>query len=392
MKFIYYNPAIDMSLIEKYWQMLSRRCAHHYFLSWGWMSTWLETLPAENNVRLIVGFIDEEPMVAFFMGTAKRRKYGIFSSRIVSLNTTGMPYFDKLYLEYNSVLADPSIPLDSDLLFRSIDNMVWDEVHLPGLSLQFMDKLRNLLDRDGANFFALIDEQSSAAYVDLDAVRAAEMDYLSFLSSNRRSQIRRSIKEYEKDGVIDIVEAGTLQEAQDFFDGLVGLHQKEWTERGGAGAFSNEYLFEFHKKLIASRFSEGEIQMLRISTPKQVLGYLYNFLYNGRVYFYQSGFNYLPGNLYRPGLVSHYCSILHNARSGNSVYDFLAGDADYKSSLATGLDDMYWIRVFRRPVRYHVEKQVRSLKDRIKSVSWLSKNLKKIRNNILTDRLKKPAN
>lgn len=356
------------------------------------MSTWLETLPAENNVRLIVGFIDEEPMVAFFMGTAKRRKYGIFSSRIVSLNTTGMPYFDKLYLEYNSVLADPSIPLDSDLLFRSIDNMVWDEVHLPGLSLQFMDKLRNLLDRDGANFFALIDEQSSAAYVDLDAVRAAEMDYLSFLSSNRRSQIRRSIKEYEKDGVIDIVEAGTLQEAQDFFDGLVGLHQKEWTERGGAGAFSNEYLFEFHKKLIASRFSEGEIQMLRISTPKQVLGYLYNFLYNGRVYFYQSGFNYLPGNLYRPGLVSHYCSILHNARSGNSVYDFLAGDADYKSSLATGLDDMYWIRVFRRPVRYHVEKQVRSLKDRIKSVSWLSKNLKKIRNNILTDRLKKPAN
>src|SRR5690606_17607433 len=98
-----------MPLVERHWQSLLQRCDHHYFLSWGWISTWLESLPVDNGVRLIVGFGEETPMLAFFMGKAERKRYGFFPSRIVSLNTTGIPYYDKLYLEYNSILADPSI-------------------------------------------------------------------------------------------------------------------------------------------------------------------------------------------------------------------------------------------------------------------------------------------
>jgi len=383
LKFVQYRPVDDFPLIEEHWQALSRQCGHHYFLSWGWMSTWLKSLPEDNDVRLIVGFHDRLPVMAFFAGLSRKRRYGIFRSRVVSLNTTGIPYFDHLYLEYNSILASPSLQADVELLFRAVNGMPWDEFNLPGLNRQFMGTVNSLLD-GGGKFRALMDEQSAASFVDLEQVRASGMDYLRFLSSNRRSQIRRSIKEYEKEGEIEVIEAKNPQEALAFLDRLATLHQKEWQGRDRAGAFANEYFFQFHRDLVLGRFSHGEIQLLKIATSKTELGYLYNFIYNGRVYFYQSGFNYLPGNVYRPGLVAHYYAILHNAGAGKLIYDFLAGDADYKTSMATGSEDVYWVRIFRSPALFLMGKWVNVIKTRIKSVPRIASRLKKLRNFTLT--------
>ncbi len=379
LKFVQYRPAQDFSLIEEHWRALCRQCDHSYFLSWGWMSTWLKSLPAENDVRLMVGFHEGQPAVAFFVGLSEKRRYGAFHSRVLSLNATGIPYFDQLYVEYNSILTIPPLQADVELLFRALNGMPWDEFYLPGLSRQFMETVHSPRN-GGGTFRALVEEQSTASFVDLEQVRAAGMDYLRFLSSNRRSQIRRSIKEYEKEGKIEVVEANTPQEALAFLERLAALHQKEWQRRNRAGAFANEYFFQFHKDLVAGRFSQGEIQLLKIATSKTELGYLYNFIYNGRVYFYQSGFNYLPGNVYRPGLVAHYYAILHNAEAGKFIYDFLAGEADYKTSMATASEDVYWVRIFRSPALFLMGRWVNAIKTRIKSVPWLANRLKKLRN------------
>ncbi len=68
LKFAEYHPKTDIALIEQYWRGLLKECPHHYFLSWGWMSTWLNSLPAEHGVRLVVGFQEDknEPVLAFF--------------------------------------------------------------------------------------------------------------------------------------------------------------------------------------------------------------------------------------------------------------------------------------------------------------------------------------
>lgn len=349
----------------KYWQALLRECAHHYFLSWGWISTWLKSLPAENDVRLVVGFLDGAPVTAFFAGITKKRKYGIFPTRVVSLNTTGLPYFDKLYLEYNRILVSASTRFSVDELLRAITDLRWDELNLPGLESDFVQAIGMTNPARHRHWRVLIDEKSSAPFVDLEQVRTEGLDYLRLVSSNKRTQIRRSIKEYEKNGRIELVEASNVEQAREFFEELVVLHQKEWEHRGRMGAFSNNYLLQFHRDLIASRFEFGEIQVLKCFNAGGVLGILYNFAYNRRVYFYQSGFNYLSGNVYRPGLVTHYYAILHNAIKGMSAYDFMAGDASYKTSLATISQELYWIRLFRNPLRYYLARIFRSFKSRI---------------------------
>jgi len=356
-----------------------KKCDQHYFLSWGWISTWLESLKGVVEIQLVVGLQHNEPMVAFFIGVVNKKRFGVFSSRILSLNTAGSSYFDELYLEYNGILKDPSIHFSIDNLLRAVDGLPWDEFLLPGLSFDFVNETDVLSSSSKRPVLVLVNDESLACYVNLDKVREANLDYLRLISSNKRSQIRRSIKEYEKNGSLEISEAKDKQQALNWFEEMVVLHQNEWNSRGRAGAFSNEYLLQFHKDLIASRFELGEIQILKVFTSSMVIGVLYNFIYNGRVYFYQSGLNYLPGNIYRPGMVAHYYAILHNTRAGLKYYDFLAGDAAYKISLSTDTQPVYWLRLFRNPLRYYFALGIRRAKVGIKSIPGLATLLRKLK-------------
>ena len=337
-------------MIETVWCSMLKICDHDYFLSWGWISTWLKSLPEKADVRLVVGYLQDQPALAFFLGSAQRRKYKVLPVRTISLNTTGMRDLDMLYIEYNSVLCAPSLRFDMSALLKYLENRSWNEFILPGLSSDFVNQA-GLADIKNINDAGVVmEEQATAYYVDLEKVRIANMDYFQLVSSNRRSQIRRSIKEYQKDGEIQVESAVSALQALQMLDALAELHQQEWEKRGEPGVFSNQYLFDFHKALISSRFDLGEIQLLKVFTPSAPIGYLYSFVYNNRILFYQSGFNYQPGNLYRPGLVSHYYGIMHNAQNGKLAYDFMAGEAGYKSSLATDSKPMYWMRLEKAPL------------------------------------------
>lgn len=378
-KFVSFDPFQEVSLVEKYWKALLKKNDQHYFLSWGWISTWIKSLEGKVDIRFIVGFQQDEPMISFFVGLVTKKKFGIFPSRTLSLNSTGSSYFDELYLEYNDVLKDPSVQISIDDLMSAVENISWNEFLLPGLAYSFVIETSVLTVSEKRSTWVLVDEESPACYVNLEQVRETDLDYLRLISSNKRSQIRRSVKEYEKNGKIEVVEAENVQQARELFSEMVILHQKEWESRGRAGAFSNEYLFQFHKDLISSRFDSGEIQILKIFTPTMVIGVLYSFIFNGRLYFYQSGLNYLPGNIYRPGMVSHYFSILHNARKGLMYYDFLAGDAAYKTSLATDSQPVYWLRLFRSPLKYYFELGIRRAKSGLKSVPVIATWLRKLK-------------
>jgi CelD/BcsL family acetyltransferase involved in cellulose biosynthesis len=80
-----------------------------------------------------------------------------------------------------------------------------------------------------------------------------------------------------------------------------------------------------------------------------VIGYLYNFCYNGSVLGYQSGFDYAAAGTHeRPGLTCHHMAIERAAASGMWRYDFLAGEDRYKTSLASGSVALHWLDLVAR--------------------------------------------
>ena len=97
----------------------------------------------------------------------------------------------------------------------------------------------------------------------------------------------------------------------------------------------------FIKTIINRRFDAGEIQLLHILCGEETLGCIYNFVYQGVVYHYQNGFNYERFSN-SPGIVSLALAIPYNAAQGHKIFDFMAGDSEYKRSLSTDKKMMQW--------------------------------------------------
>lgn len=352
-----YNPFTDFNVVENIWLTLQNKCHHSYFISWGWISTWINSLPTDLDIQLIVGYIKNKPVMAFFIGRSKRNSHKFLPTKAISLNSTANRYYDELTIEYNSIVFDPAYPLNTEKLLASLNSMSWDEFRIPAASANFVSNF-DLVDDTNHSLYIIVDSVTNSFFVELQKIRDAGMNYLQLLSANKRSQIRRSIKQYEMEGTIKINEAKDSEEALIMLDSLASLHQLEWTKRGKPGSFSNEYFYQFHKDLIQNQFNRNEIQLLHIFNDKMTLGYLYNFIYGNNVLFYQSGFNYSIENTYRPGLVSHYFAIMHNAKKNFTNYDFLAGDSAYKNSLSTDSTPMYWIRYIKNRNRFNFEKSI----------------------------------
>jgi CelD/BcsL family acetyltransferase involved in cellulose biosynthesis len=160
----------------------------------------------------------------------------------------------------------------------------------------------------------------------------------------------------------------TLEAARDqatalmFFMEMVYLHQRSWQARGETGAFATEFFRHFHQELIRKRFDCGEIQLLRITAGETTIGCLYNFVFKGKVYFYQSGVNYEDDSRLKPGFTSHVEAIKYNAAIGNACYDFLAGDAAYKDKLSTHQHRLVWATVQKPRIQFRIESELRLLK------------------------------
>jgi CelD/BcsL family acetyltransferase involved in cellulose biosynthesis len=237
----------------------------------------------------------------------------------------------------------------------------WDE-----LVLRRLDTLVGLEPARDAHKTALIEEsQAPSHFVDLHALREAGTPYLAAVSGNTRYQIKRALKEYGKQGPLSVVQAQTVGQALDYLARLKNLHQDYWVEKGEPGAFANDFFDRFHRALVAARFDNGEIQLLRIGTEAEAIGYLYNFVHAGQVYNYQSGFRYGASPQLKPGILSHYLAIEHNLQGGAARYDFLAGDYQYKKSLGTHASEMVWVTVQRERLRFQAEEALRRLKRRV---------------------------
>jgi hypothetical protein len=269
------------------------------------------------------------------------------------LNCTGVGDYDEVCIEYNSWLA-----ADATLTLREVVDLLpggWDELVLPALDAAAPPGDR--LAQDLGPFRLREEGRTPCSVVDLARVRA-EGDYLKLLSGNVRSQLRRAARLYAERGPLRLEVPAALDEALEVFADLLRLHGETWRARGGRGAFI-PFVRAFHERLIRRRFDSGEIQLLRLRAGGDTVGCLYNFVWDGVVSFYQSGIRYQEDGRLKPGMLCHVEAVRHNAAAGHRLYDFLAGDSQYKQSLATGSRHLVWARIQRPLLRFRLEDALR---------------------------------
>ena len=358
-----------IDLLEQKWAALERKCACSFFQSWGWVGTWLACLPASHRPRALEVFLDDRLVALALLGTQDVRRHGIISSNALFVTETGDAEFDCLTVEHNGFLVDASIA--NEVVKEAISCLAkhsfeWDELFVSAVAKKNVGAYVNSAEEAGLH--AGIALSKPYYYVDSEKIRSAGGDYLAILSRNTRSQVRRAMRAYEERGAITFHVADSFQTAEQYFEQLRELHQQRWESRAVPGAFGSAFAREFHKSLLRNRFSKGEIQLAAIRAGDEVIGYLYNFVFDGVVYNYQSGFRYSSDARLKPGLVSHCCAIQHSIKSGMRIYDFLMGSQRFKQSLASDQDEMSWLVLQRPRLRFRVERTARKWRDGIRSL------------------------
>jgi CelD/BcsL family acetyltransferase involved in cellulose biosynthesis len=345
--------------IEGLWRQLEARSQPPYFLSWGWVENWLAALPVDETPQLAVVNEDGEPAGAFFLGRRRMRRHLVVPSNALFFNATGSPRHDELCIEHNGLLATAGARRSLGAILDLIPGE-WDELFVPATDRYAFDDLG--AGASLGSYRVRIDRESAAPFVDLEAVRSMEGGYISLLGASTRTQLRRTRRIV---GNLDVEVAEDEHQALDIWGELLRLHAQRWAARGERGAFADPWFERFHRRLITSRLASGEIQLVRVRAGATTIGCLYNFVYRGRVLFYQSGLAAFDDPHIKPGFLCHAAAIEYNALAGHQVYDLLGGASRYKQSLATGAARLVWLRVQRQRMRFAVEDQLRKLRARL---------------------------
>jgi CelD/BcsL family acetyltransferase involved in cellulose biosynthesis len=350
------TPVADLEGLAGRWRELEGRAESSFFQSWGWVGSWLRTLPPEARPLVLMGWDGDRLVALAALGRAAERRRGVVRSRTLRVSETGQPALDTLTVEHNGLLLEAG--REAEVLARLLpvltrQGLPWDELVVSGLDAAALPRYREAAR--GAGLWPRVRLSRPGFFVDLEAVRAEGGDFLATLGASARQQIRQSLRGYARSGPITLREAGSPEEALAFLEALRELHQRRWEARGQPGAFGSEFARAFHQALIRECLPRGEVQLAAVFAGDAPLGYVYNFRYRGAVSNYQGGFVYGPEPWRRPGLVAHALLVQQALERGLRRYDLLMGDQRYKRSLAREREEMVWLRIQRPRLRFALE-------------------------------------
>lgn len=266
---------------------------------------------------------------------------------------TGEAVADEVCSEYVGPLCAPGHEESVlDALARALRDGrlgTWDEVLFPamdgasGLPGRLVAALRP------AGLLVSEEVTGEAPYIPLPASWDA---YLAALPSNRRYLVRRSLRDFDAwaEGPAELRVAATRDDVAVGQRFLQELHGERWGDTHG-GAFRSERFADFHGRVMPLLFEKEALELLWLEVGNAPVAIAYNIVWNGRVYFYQSGRRVdLPREV-RPGIVLHARAIQRAIESGRREYDFLNGDARYKRQLSLASRPLVRVRARRSEVR-----------------------------------------
>jgi CelD/BcsL family acetyltransferase involved in cellulose biosynthesis len=337
------DPVRDFAGLAADWLDLERRADGSFFQSWAWTGCLAdERFP---DPWLLCGRRGDQVVA---LGVFNRRAGRLGLGRTLLLGESGDAGRDSVFIEHNGLLLDRREPLSSAAsCWRALGRH--GAAGLAGARWVVSGAAPSVCDDMPADRRIRVVGRRPAFRLDLTALPAGDGGVLERLSANARQQLRRSLRLWDKIGPLAVERADNPEQAADFLEGLKSFHQRYWTARGRDGAFAQPFFGRFHRALL-SRPAEGQsVDLLRIAAGSRTIGFLYNFIHNGWVAAYQSGFDYGPdSDQLRPGRICHLLSIGRYRRAGMRVYDFLAGEARYKRSFAGAESELLWIEVRRR--------------------------------------------
>ncbi len=358
----------DLDRIEGIWRELWARTEPvPPMLQFDWIRQWWRLHRDEGRLFVLLIFDDRRQPLG--LAPLYLRDEGLSHPerclRTVGFLGTGEAEGDEVTGEYTTWLGPPAaMPIVTrGLLARLADTRgAWDRLRL--------DCLWPEADIHGALLRALGADAAHAEISSRPSFRSSVRPLDGYLralpSANFRHRCRRALREGDEQG-LQLVRAGNAAEGAEMFEALVHLHQRRWRRRGEPGAFASSVFSGFQWALLDRHLASGAAWLVGLRQGERWLAVRYLLQAGGRLYDYLSGVDTEASPALAPGLLLHLQTMAAAAAAGVTVYDLMAGEADYKRHLALEVTEVPTLDVFAPTMRARLWLAARNLRRRLAS-------------------------
>jgi hypothetical protein len=326
----YYLDESHVQQLAQKWVTLQGKANSSAFIAWFWVKQWLAQKNLSTHNCLCVEVMQGQDTVGLALFGIKTKKvfWGLSFNQYF-LHKSGNTKEDQTWIEHNTFLLhkDYEQQLSNEICQALAKIQSIDDIKIGLSSPHFIDTL---------NFagFNLRTELSSPGYLANLAGFTTLDDYLASLSKNTRSHIKRSIKLLNQQNPLRLVLATDAAEKNTVLKNIADLHRIKWRSTVYGSGFDNPCFYNFHKGLIQDEHSAQNCRLYTLYQDDIALGHVYLLTQGDRWSFYLSALHFNDDNRIKVGLVIHSLVIEQAIKEGIKVYDFLAGEAQYKNSLS----------------------------------------------------------
>jgi CelD/BcsL family acetyltransferase involved in cellulose biosynthesis len=318
---IHHSNQTDIQEIEDQWLELQLRSTCHFFLSWDWIGPWIKQ--CKGPFYIIKAYCSGQVVALAFIFEKKRKFLGFYSVNQWWLNRTGDEKYDQVWIEYNDFLIDQAFEsaVRSSLIEFISKQTLWDEF-VCGMMLDQYEHHLSHLSQD-KNY--LIEDMG----YQVNLTEVNQKYTTEILSRNTRQKINQTRRMLELQGELAF---RVLTTAHDKLLALVQikrLHTEKWQDTATPSGFTNPVFVGSIEDQVICEYCE----ISTLSLDDTAIGFLVNYIYKGRVYFYLSALCTSFDGTIKLGMYLHSLSIEHYKEAGMKYYDFLAGKSRYKQSL-----------------------------------------------------------
>jgi CelD/BcsL family acetyltransferase involved in cellulose biosynthesis len=346
------------ALVPEWQELLGRSELNEVTIHPHWVLPWWEVFgPRDGRALRVLAFRAGDRLVGLAPLLARRHVYRPrIPFRRLELLASGEDEFDETCSDYLGIVAERGFEGEvARALADALSNGVaggWDELSLR--SMQGSSVLPSLLSENllSRRYTVKLEEQNVCPHVVLPKTWDA---YLGLLKRKKRWQVRDALKAYTEwsGGPPELVRVRSEAELVEGKRILRSLHRERWSAGGVTteeGVYRSPLFSAFHDRVMPELLAMDALDLGWLSARGKPVAAFYNLRYDGRVFHYQSGRTLdVPENV-RVGIVMNAALIRSAIEDGMREYDFLAGEAVYKSALAPMTRPLVTLRAARPSV------------------------------------------
>ncbi|HNY76815.1 MAG: GNAT family N-acetyltransferase [Sedimentisphaerales bacterium] len=305
-------------------ELLASSRADSIFLTWEWISTWLDTVYPEAPLCVVVVREHNGPLVAIapfyctdlrLLGMVKYR-----CLRIIGDCQSGGEYGDVIArsgYEHKGIVC-----VARELLKHP---SMWDCMWLCNMAGRTGSPQRLTAACTALGLYAHTRPRDFGSVALPDTHDA----YLTRLSKNGRDQIKRKDKRLRAEHTLECVSCGAAEEVPQFLSDLFALHRRRWESVGQAGSFVRRPAMKrFYEAFAPVALRRGWLRLYGLRVDGIIRAVQYGYAYHGVFSQLQEGYD--PDGFDGAGNVLRNQVIKMCIEEKMSEYDFLGGFSEHK--------------------------------------------------------------